>query len=229
MFTKSILYCSAAALLAASAVSAQCVEEKPKGDAAFVVSGWENLVSTPTGADQWDITPSAEGYVAIHFNEIKCMDLSRWQGVSFDLTVPPSGAFQVSWAVRSADCQTKSTVQQDFVDGAKYVKDGKFFVPFADFVPKLDLKAVEDLTLIKLTPAAPGWKIANVRLSCGATGGNSTVPSATKGTASATATNGAQATAASTGDAPNAAVSASAVSLGSLAAVAAVAGSVILL
>ncbi|KAJ3158971.1 hypothetical protein HDU86_002140 [Geranomyces michiganensis] len=180
-------------LLAASAVSAQnstsaCTTTRVTGVPADVVSGWEGLTSTSTGPDAWTISPTAAGYVAVHFNANKCRDLSAFSGVSFDLTVPTGGTFQISWNTRNADCQTKSSAAMPYVDGAKYVRPGgKVYVPFADF-PTVDTRYVEDMTLIKLVPASAGWAIANIDLTCGAPAGNSLTNPTSSSPAGASAT-----------------------------------------
>ncbi|KAI9097229.1 hypothetical protein DFS34DRAFT_114424 [Phlyctochytrium arcticum] len=185
------------AAAASTSVSAQaCTDTPVAGDAAFVAEGWSGIKSNPTGNQQWTLAADAaggdpaKGYVAVHFNPAKCQDLSQYKGVAFEYTGPANGKFQVSWAVRNADCQTKAT--------SKYWGS---FLPFGILSSLrvcldeiLNTKYVEDMTIINFNPAptAAGgeWKISNLTLKCaiGSAAGNTSTPT-TSGSPTATGTN----------------------------------------
>ncbi|KAJ3022402.1 hypothetical protein HKX48_006219 [Thoreauomyces humboldtii] len=196
MFPKTIISAAIASLaLASCASAATCVNTNVALDSD---SAWNSLNITSAGTNAWNVSPTTSGYIAVHFNAAKCMSLASFTSITFGITVPASGTFNLAWTTRQSDCVTASNATKTYVAADKYVSNGVATVPFSDF-PNVDFRYVEDLTLIDFLPVvATGWTVSNFTLTCPSTNATTTAASGAAvatGTTAAAASSGAAAAA----------------------------------
>ncbi|KAJ3020143.1 hypothetical protein HKX48_001249 [Thoreauomyces humboldtii] len=225
MFAKTLMI----AAIVASTVSAQCVDTAVPLDPTS--SAFGGLSLTADGSN-WAVTPvDANSYIAVHFNAAKCQSLSAWSGVTFNVTAPASGTFNIAWTIRDSGC-VAATGNKTYVPAAKYISNGVATIPFSDF-PAVDFAHVEDLTLIGFAPATAGWDMSNVELKCGSlpapTSASAAAPMGTAaGSAPAAATSGAAAAVGTNATTPSQKSSAATTSAFGLGAVAAAVAALVL-